>query len=101
ALCGAYNNWAKDFFSYAPSRMLGPAVVPQMDINYAIAETQRAAQMGLRGVFLRPNVIGGRTLDHPAYERLWSVMEDLDMPLVLHEGTTQDMPQAGSDRYDN
>jgi len=101
ALCAAYNNWAKDFCHYDRSRMIAPAVVPQMDIALAIAETQRSAQMGLRGVFLRPNPIAGRTLDHPAFERLWSVMEDLDMPLVLHEGTTQDVPQVGLDRYDN
>lgn len=101
ALCEAYNNWAKDFIAHAPNRMLAPALVPQMDVALAIEETKRAAKMGLRGVFLRPNSIGGRTLDHPAFSRLWSVMEDLNMPLVLHEGTTQDVPQAGNDRYDN
>ena len=101
ALCQAYNNWASNFVKYAPDRLLAPAVVPQMDISIAIEETRRTAQMGLRGIFLRPNPIGGRTLDHPAFEPLWAVLEDLNLPLVLHEGTTQDVPQVGNDRYDN
>ena len=50
---------------------------------------------------LRPNPIGGRTLDDPAFDPLWSLIEELDVPLVLHEATTMNVPQAGLDRYDN
>lgn len=102
ALCRAYNNWANDFVAHDPKRLVAPAIIPQIDVGEAIAETKRSlGELKLRGVFMRPNPIGGRTLDHPAYEPLWSLLEEHNVPLVLHEGTTQDLPQAGNDRYDN
>jgi predicted TIM-barrel fold metal-dependent hydrolase len=102
ALCRAFNDWAYDFCAVAPDRLIAPALVPQMDVVETLAETRRAVlQKGARAVVLRPNPIGGRTLDHPALEPLWSLLEELDVALVLHEGTTQDVPQVGHDRYEN
>jgi predicted TIM-barrel fold metal-dependent hydrolase len=49
---------------------------------------------------LRPNPIEGRNLDDPLYEPLWSAIEELGVPVAIHEGTTQDLPQSG-DRFDN
>jgi predicted TIM-barrel fold metal-dependent hydrolase len=101
ALCRAYNNWAADFVATDPRRLVAPAVIPQMDVQAAIEEAQRSIGLGLKGAFMRPNPIGGRTLDHPAYEPLWAALAAGNVPVVLHEGTTQDLPQVGLDRYDN
>jgi len=102
ALCRAFNDWAGDFCAVEPDRLFGPALLPQMDIPAAMAEATRVVtKRPTQAVVLRPNPIGGRTLDHPAFEPLWSLIEELDVPVVLHEGTTQDVPQAGIDRYDN
>jgi predicted TIM-barrel fold metal-dependent hydrolase len=102
ALCRAYNNWASDFCSTAPDRLLAPVLVPQRDVEESLVEVRRAmGKPGIRGVFLRPNPINGRTLDDPAWEPLWSLLEESDSPLVVHEGTAQNLPQTGLDRYDN
>jgi predicted TIM-barrel fold metal-dependent hydrolase len=101
ALCRAYNDWAADFCKTDPRRLVAPAIIPQMDVYEAIKEAKRSIGLGLKGVFMRPNPIGGRTLDHPAYEPLWAVLAEANVPVVLHEGTTQDLPQAGNDRYEN
>jgi len=102
ALCRAYNNWARDYCAHDARRLMAPAIVPQHDVGDAVTEARRGLeQLGLCGVFMRPNPIGGRTLDHPAFEPLWALLEERNAPLVLHEGTTQDVPQAGNDRYDN
>ncbi|HEY3696699.1 amidohydrolase family protein [Phenylobacterium sp.] len=101
AMCRAYNDWAADFCAHDPRRLVAPAVIPQMDVQAAIAEARRGAGIGLKGAFMRPNPIGGRTLEHPAYEPLWAVLAENNVPVVLHEGTTQDLPQVGLDRYDN
>ena len=78
------------------------ATVPQSNVDATIAESKRAVKdLVFKGVFLRPNPIAGRTIDNPAFEPLWNVLEELDTPLCLHEGTTQDVPQAGFDRYEN
>jgi predicted TIM-barrel fold metal-dependent hydrolase len=102
ALCRAYNDWAHDFCSVAPSRLLAPAILPQQDPSACLAEARRAiGELGMRGALLRPNPVGRRSLDDPAFAPLWSFLERADVPLVLHEGTTQDVPQLGSDRSEN
>lgn len=104
ALCRAFNNWARDYCSASPHRLFAPAMVPQSDVFESIKEARRGVvELGLKGVFLRPNPINGRTFDHPAWEPLWCLLEELDTPLVLHEGTSagRTLMQAGRDRYDN
>jgi predicted TIM-barrel fold metal-dependent hydrolase len=102
ALCRAFNDWAGDFCAVEPERLFAPAILPQMDIQESMNEARRVAEKRpMQGVVLRPNPVAGRTLDHPAFEPMWSLLEELDVPLVLHEGTTQDVPQAGTARYDN
>ena len=102
ALCRAYNDWASEFVATDPKRLFAPAIVPQIDVQMSIAEAKRGLrELGLKGVFMRPNLVGGRTIDHPSYEPLWDLLEEYDAPLVLHEGTTEDLNQAGMDRYDN
>jgi predicted TIM-barrel fold metal-dependent hydrolase len=101
ALCRAYNDWARDYVAKAPDRMLATAVLPQCDVGLMLEEARRVLGKGLEGAFLRPNPIAGRHLDDPALTPLWSLLEEMGAPLVLHEGTTQDVPQVGNDRYDN
>jgi predicted TIM-barrel fold metal-dependent hydrolase len=102
ALTRAYNDWLADFCGTDPDRLIGIAALPQCDIPASMAEARRAVVgLGFRGVFLRPNPIAGRTLDNPAFDPLWSTLEDLDVPLGIHEATTMNVPEAGTDRYDN
>lgn len=102
ALCRAANDWASEYCGANPRRLAAPAIVPQLDIYEAVKEARRAvAELGLNGVFMRPNPIGGRNLDHPAWEPMWDLLEELDVPLVLHEGTSGNVPQVGPDRFDN
>lgn len=102
ALCDAYNRWAVDQFATAPGRLMGPCLVPQLDpaLSAKVA-TQALSQSGINGVMLRPNPIGGHNLDHAAFDPLWHLMEEAGAPLILHEGTTMDVPQFGEGRYDN
>ena len=71
ALCRAYNDWASEFVATDPKRLFAPAIVPQIDVQMSIAEAKRGLrELGLKGVFMRPNLVGGRTIDHPSYESL-------------------------------
>jgi predicted TIM-barrel fold metal-dependent hydrolase len=102
ALCRAYNNWVHDYTRIAPDRLAAIAALPQLDMYEMLAEAERAVStLQCAGVFLRPNPIGGRTLDDPYFEPLWSLLEDLGVPVCIHEGMTQNVPAAGLDRYDN
>lgn len=102
ALCNAYNRWAQDQCNVDPSRLLAPCVVPQIDPGAAIREAEFALKtLGMNGVLMRPNPIGERNLDNPVFTPLWELLEETGRPLILHEGTTQDLPQVGLDRFDN
>jgi len=102
ALCRAYNDWLYDYCGADRARLLGVAVVPQRDVQQCLVETRRAIEtLGFRSVMLRPNPICGRTLGDPGWDPLWELLVELDAPLSIHEGTTQEVPQSGRDRFDN
>jgi predicted TIM-barrel fold metal-dependent hydrolase len=101
ALCQAYNNWAADFCSAAPDRLIAHAVVPQPWVHETRVEIERAVgDLGLKGVHMRPNSIG-RDFDDPAWDVVWSTLEELDVPLGLHEGTGGYPEQIGVLQTDN
>ena len=102
ALCRAYNDWLYDFAQTDPRRLITVAVIPQADVYEAMKETRRAVgELGAKGVMWRPNPVGGRNLHEPYFDPMWSLLEELEATLCLHEGTTQNVPQSGLDRYDN
>ncbi len=102
ALCRAYDDWLAEFCSADPTRLVGVAVPPQGDPRAALEETRRAVrEYGYRGVMLRPNPINGRTLLHRDWTPLYAFLEAENIPLCVHEGTTQHVPQSGNDRFED
>jgi uncharacterized protein len=102
ALCRAYNDWLHEFCSADRRRLVGIALLPQSDLAESLREARRCArELGFRGAMMRPNPVCGRTLGDPYWDPLWSLLEELDVPLAVHEGTTQDLPQSGRDRFEN
>jgi len=103
ALCRAYNDWIAAFCGENPDRLRAVALVPlHQDVHAAIEELHRAVgSLGLRGVGLRPNAIGGRELSHESFEPFWTEIEKLGVPVCLHEGASALVPAAGGDRFDN
>lgn len=82
-----YNRWLADFVSQAPHRHIGLAHLPMWDVGAAVAEAKWAHDAGLRGV----NFPAMRDGELPEYNRsvwepLWSVCEELRLPLVTHVG---------------
>ena len=100
ALCRAYNNWLFDYCRTNPKRLLGVGVIPVQDVKAAVKETRRVVlDLGFKGVFIRPNPVKGRTLDDAYYDPLYATVEDLGVPLMIHEGSGAYLPTAGADRF--
>jgi aminocarboxymuconate-semialdehyde decarboxylase len=59
------------------------ASVPLQDPPAAAKEIERAAQLGLRGVEIPPNV-GGQGLDESQFEVFWEAAEALQMVVCIH-----------------
>jgi predicted TIM-barrel fold metal-dependent hydrolase len=91
----AYNRWVADFCRHAPTRLFGIASVVQTDLDRAIRMARRARELGLVGVFLRPNPSReGEQLCAPSYDRLWATLEDLGLTVGFHPFLAPDMPGA-------
>lgn len=100
ALCRAYNNWLFDYCHSDPKRLMGVGVIPVQERQAAIDEARRVVkEFGFKGIFVRPNPVKGRTLDDPYYDPLYETIQELGIPLMVHEGSGAYLPTAGADRF--
>ncbi len=101
AVCKAYNDWLYDYMQAAdPQRLFGAAAVSPHDVTTAVAETRRAVRdLGMKAIFLRPNVFNNRPWHDPYYDPLWGTCQELNIPVGFHETTGSRMRAAGTDRF--
>jgi predicted TIM-barrel fold metal-dependent hydrolase len=86
--CRIYNDWIIERFAHAPrSRVAG--VVPTGSVEAAIAEAQRNAELGFAGQMLP--IVGTPGWNHKQWEPLWSALEEIGLPVVMHLGTGHPM----------
>ena len=99
AMARAYNDWIADYVRPHPGRMVFAAPVALYDVDAAIAEARRAVgDLGAIAVAVRPNPALKRTLDDPAYDPFHAAVQELGVPLIVHESTG--CPDTiGGDRY--
>jgi predicted TIM-barrel fold metal-dependent hydrolase len=92
----AHNRWLADFCAAAPGRRAGIGQIFLNDIDDAVADVRWIKQHGLLGGVLlpgRPDDSEVPPLYDPAYEPIWSVCEELDVPITHHSG--QGSPDYG------
>ncbi len=83
----AHNRWVAGFCQEEPKRRAGMAVIPLAhDPVRAVEEIRWARANGLRGVFIGPMWGKHEPYHSPVYEPVWSVCEELDMPINVHGG---------------
>ena len=87
----AHNRWLVDHVAEAPNQRAGIGQIFVNDVDDAIEDANWIKEHGLRGGVLLPNVSPDvkwvRPLYDPQYDRLWEVLQDLDMPVNVHGGT--------------
>ncbi len=87
----AHNRWLVDFCNQYPERRAGIGQIFLNDIDDAIADVKWIKEHGLRGGILLPNVPPDckwvKPLYDPEYDRLWEVIQDLDVVVNVHGGT--------------
>src|SRR5262245_61496663 len=85
----AHNRWLADFCRDLPGRRAGVAQVWLADFELARAEIEWLSASGLFGGILLPiPAVNGpeAPLHAPSYEPLWSLCEDLAVPITIHGG---------------
>jgi len=79
-----HNDWIRDYCSHAPERLIGVACLPLPDVDEAIAELQRVAKLGIRGVAIPCTAPPDKQYSDPAYEPFWSAAEEAGLPITMH-----------------
>jgi predicted TIM-barrel fold metal-dependent hydrolase len=85
AAARVFNDWLAEFCSHAPDRLVGVAMIPMDDPDWATEELARVRRKGLRGAIIHlipPE--GCAPLRDPIYDRFWACAQDLDVPITLH-----------------
>lgn len=74
--CSVYNDWVAEYCSHDPKRLLASAMIAMEDVDWAVAELEKAAKRDMRGAVI-----------------YWAAAQDLNMPVMLHivTGQVQDL----------
>jgi predicted TIM-barrel fold metal-dependent hydrolase len=87
----AHNRWLEDFCNRYPERRAGIGQIFLNDIDDAIEDVRWIKEHNLRGGILLPTIPPDvdwiEPLNHPDYDRLWAVCEELEVPVNCHGGT--------------
>ena len=95
AVCRAYNDWSLDYCSRSPDRLLMAAMLPIQSPALAVEEAKRANERGASCFYVRPNPVRSRNLYHDEYDELWTTIENLEMPVCLHDSGSPYLPSYG------
>lgn len=79
-----HNDWIHNYCSTAPERLIGVACLPLPDIEESIAELQRMAKLGIRGVAIPCTAPVDKPYSDPLYEPFWSAAEEAGLPITMH-----------------
>src|SRR5215470_12036022 len=80
----AFNDWAVEYCSHNPKRLLPLGLITLEDIQAGVQELQRIAKKGMRGAMIWAEPPGDRPYSHPDYDPFWAAAQELNMPLSLH-----------------
>jgi predicted TIM-barrel fold metal-dependent hydrolase len=80
----AYNRWLEEFQSGAPDRLYCLPVTAIRSVEEGIADLQSFKDKGFKGVMLPGYPATEEDYDHPSFEKFWSAVEELDMPVSFH-----------------
>ncbi len=95
-MCRAWNEWAWEEFGPYNDRLAPMACIAPGDIDGAIAEVQRCAKLGFRGLSLPCKPTWGPpnhedpNYNLPEFDPLWACIQDVNLPMTFHVSTGRD-----------
>lgn len=99
AMCRVWNDWAWQTFGPYNDRLSPLACLATGDLDGSIAEVERVARLGFRGLTLPTKPHWGAhdaavpNYNWPEYDRLWAAIVHHDLPITFHVSTGRD-PRA-------
>ncbi len=97
AMTAAYNEWVADTYKGVKDRVVPMAMLPTADLEMTLAALEKIGKDGyFRGIALPNKPIFGpgdaEDLNYnlPEFDRLWAMLQDLDMAIAFHISTGKD-----------
>jgi uncharacterized protein len=85
ACARVYNDWIAEYVSVDKRRLVGVALVPIDDVDWAVDELRRGAKRGLRGVVIATNPpLGALPYRDRYYDKFWAAATEMKMPVTIH-----------------
>ena len=87
-LVRAYNDFITEWTAADPDRLLAITTTPFWDLEFAISEISRCKAMGHRAINFcnAPEHHGLPPLASAHWDPLWSVVQEIGVPVCLHQG---------------
>jgi predicted TIM-barrel fold metal-dependent hydrolase len=89
ACCRIYNDWIADRLASRSPRFRCAGMIPTWSVDAGVAEVKRIADLGLAAAMLP--LVGTPEYNHRSWEPLWSAIEEIGLPVVMHQGSGHDM----------
>jgi predicted TIM-barrel fold metal-dependent hydrolase len=84
-VCRIYNDWVlNEYCAGSNGRLIPVAALPMTEVDAAVAEVKRAAELGFPAVFIRTNPVQGVRYSERVYDPLWRTIVDTGVKLGLH-----------------
>ena len=85
----AYNDFLVEWASEDPARLVPVMATPFWDVPAAVAEIERCARMGHKGVLFgsQPQEFGEPLLLDPHWDPIWAAAQDAGLPISFHIGS--------------
>lgn len=89
ACCKAFNDWALEYCSEDPKRLIPLGMLTLEDIPLAVKELERVAAKGMKGLMIHAEADEARPYYSPEYDPVWAAAQDLGVRLSLHVFTAR------------
>jgi predicted TIM-barrel fold metal-dependent hydrolase len=80
----AYNDWLCNYVKPAPARLFALGAIQLRDLDAAISEMHRVAEMGFVGLCIPCTAPPSLPFSDPFYDKFWAAAEEAQMPLAMH-----------------
>ena len=85
ACAEVYNDWIQEYCSENLDRLIAIAMIPIVDVEWALKELARTVKRGARGVMIGTNPLdGAKPYRDPHYDRFWAAAQEARLPVTLH-----------------
>ncbi|MDG2028775.1 MAG: amidohydrolase family protein [Acidimicrobiales bacterium] len=87
--CHIYNDWVRERLVGQSDRVKCAAMMSIWDVDECIEDAELAAAQGFGAIMLP--LVGTPEWNMPEWERLWDALDDLGLPIAMHQGSGHDM----------